>query len=68
MLAIDISSGFIWKELHDQVSRWIAKVNEYGITKWILYLAAIEEEERINLSRIQEELKVRQGRHVGHVA
>jgi hypothetical protein len=59
MLAIDLSSGFIWAELHDQVSRWIAKVNEYGITKWALYLAALEEEERISLTRIQEELRKR---------
>lgn len=64
MLVVDISSGFIWAELHDQVSRWIAKVNEYGITKWILYLAALEEEERINLTRIQEELNDRHGRQV----
>ena len=63
MLVVDISSGFIWAELHDQVSRWIAKVNESGITKWILYLAALEEEERISLTRIQEEL-TKQGRQV----
>ncbi len=63
MLVVDISSGFIWAELHDQVSRWIARINEYGITKWILYLAALEEEERISLPRIQEELS-KQGRQV----
>ncbi len=57
MLSIDISSGFIWAELHDQVSRWIAKVNEYGITKWILYLAALEDQPRISLTRIQEALR-----------
>lgn len=57
MLAVDLSSGFIWAELHDQVSRWIAKVNEYGITKWILYLAALEDQPRISLTRIQEELR-----------
>jgi hypothetical protein len=56
LLAIDLSSGFIWAELHNQVTRWIARINEYGITKWILYLAAIEEEPRINLNRIQQEL------------
>jgi len=61
MLAMDISSGFIWAELHDQVSRWIAKVNEYGITKWVLYLASCEKEERIDLARIQRELRERQG-------
>ncbi len=64
MLAMDLSSGFIWAELHDQVSRWISKVNEYGITKWILYLAASEEEERIDLTRIQEELRKQQGQEV----
>ncbi len=57
MLAVDISSGFIWAELSDQVNQWIRRVNEYGITKWILYLAALEEEEEIDLHRIQTELK-----------
>jgi hypothetical protein len=57
MLAIDISSGFIWMELSDQVNRWIERINEYGITKWILYLAAIEEGNEIDLQRIQQELK-----------
>jgi len=64
MLAVDLSSGFIWAELHDQVSRWISKVNEYGITKWCLYLAALEEEERISLTRIQQELRKRAHRDV----
>ncbi len=64
MLAIDLSSGFIWAELHDQVSRWIAKVNEYGITKWCLYLAALEDEERISLTRIQTALRERAHREV----
>jgi len=58
MLAVDISSGFIWGELGDQVSRWIGRVNEQGITKWILYLAALEEDGKdIDLERIQNELK-----------
>jgi hypothetical protein len=56
ILAIDLSSGFIWAELREQVMRWIQKTNEYGITKWILYLSALETEERINLERIKEEL------------
>lgn len=56
MLAIGLSSGFIWAELREQVMRWIQKTNEYGITKWILYLSALETEERINLERIKEEL------------
>jgi hypothetical protein len=41
------------------VNSWIKRVNDYGITKpalevWILYLSALEEEERINLGRIQQ--------------
>lgn len=64
LLAIDISSGFIWTELHNQVSRWIAKTNEYGITKWILYLAALETEKRTNLERIQQELWRQDRQHV----
>jgi len=27
MLAVDISSGFIWGELHDQVTRWIERLS-----------------------------------------
>jgi hypothetical protein len=57
VLAVDISSGFIWGELYEQVSSWIARINEYGITKWILYLSALEEEERISLERIQQALE-----------
>ncbi|QTA83432.1 p-loop domain-containing protein [Desulfonema limicola] len=57
LLAVDISSGFIWAELSDQVNRWITRVNEHGITKWILYLAALEKEDEIDLHRIQVQLK-----------
>ncbi|KPA17681.1 ATPase domain protein, prokaryote domain protein [Candidatus Magnetomorum sp. HK-1] len=64
ILAIDISSGFIWMELSDQVNRWIQRINEYGITKWILYLAAIEEGDEIDLERIQRELKVQESKDV----
>ncbi len=64
ILAVDISSGFIWGELYDQVSRWIERLNEYGITKWILYLSALEEEERIDLERIRRELRIREGHDV----
>lgn len=64
ILAVDISSGFIWGELHDQVTRWIERINEHGITKWILYLSALEEEERISLERIHQELEVREGKDV----
>ncbi len=64
ILAVDISSGFIWGELYDQVSRWIERLNDYKITKWILYLSALEEEDRIDLERIQRELKRREGQDV----
>ena len=33
VLAVDISSGFIWAELYDQVTRWIDRINDYHITK-----------------------------------
>jgi len=39
ILAVDLSSGFIWAELNDQVTKWIERINEYGITKWVLYLS-----------------------------
>jgi len=64
MLAVDISSGFIWGELSDQVSRWIERLNEYGITKWILYLSALEEGDRLDVERIQRELEAREGTRV----
>ncbi|MEN8220691.1 MAG: hypothetical protein ABFS56_30935 [Pseudomonadota bacterium] len=56
ILAVDLSSGFIWSELNDQVSRWIERINDYGITKWILYLSAIQEGEKIDLTQIQQAL------------
>ncbi len=61
ILAVDLSSGFIWGELSDQVNRWFERVNEYGITKWILYLSALEEGDRLNLERIQISLREREG-------
>ena len=61
ILAVDISSGFIWAELYEQVNGWIERINDYHITKWILYLSALEEEEKISLERIQRELKAREG-------
>jgi hypothetical protein len=64
ILAVDISSGFIWGELHDQVTRWIKRINQHGITKWILYLSAICEGERISLEQLRQELKVREGKEV----
>jgi len=64
LLAVDLSSGFIWAELNDQVSQWIERINEYGITKWILYLSALEEGERLNLERIQQALLEQEGKQV----
>ncbi|MEZ4864264.1 MAG: hypothetical protein R3C14_23330 [Caldilineaceae bacterium] len=64
VLAVDISSGFIWAELNEQVNSWIARINEFGITKWILYLSALEEERRISLERIQQQLKAKEGKDV----
>jgi hypothetical protein len=64
ILAVDLSSGFIWAELNDQVSRWIERINDYGITKWILYLSALEEGERLNLERIQQALQENEGKRV----
>lgn len=67
ILAVDISSGFIWGELNDQVSRWIERVNEHKITKWVLYLSALEENEdkdrgnELNLERIQRTIREREG-------
>lgn len=64
MLAVDLSSGFIWGELNDQVNRWITRINEYGITKWVLYLSALEEGDRLDLKRIRRELREREGKDV----
>ncbi len=70
IMAVDITSGFIWGELNDQVARWIERINEHNITKWILYLSALEENEekekrnRLNVERIQRELKKREGSDV----
>ena len=64
LLAVDLASGFIWGELSDQVNRWIDRINEYGISKWILYLAALEEGNQIDPERIQKELEQKQGTEV----
>nr|VFK11842.1 MAG: ATPase [Candidatus Kentron sp. LPFa] len=53
ILAVDLSSGFIWAELADQVEKWIARINEHGITKWVLYLSALEEGEELDLDHIR---------------
>ncbi|MDM8537249.1 hypothetical protein QUF70_10880, partial [Desulfobacterales bacterium HSG17] len=70
ILAVDITSGFIWAELNDQVTKWISRINEYNITKWILYMSALDEntEEnkrgRLNVERIQQEIMKREGTDV----
>ncbi|MEM7535201.1 MAG: hypothetical protein AAF639_23695 [Chloroflexota bacterium] len=69
MLAVDISSGFIWAELFNQVNSWIQRVNEIGITKWILYLSTLDDpdakhEREIRVERIQHELKAREGKDI----
>ena len=72
VLAVDISSGFIWGELYEQVMSWIERINEYGITKWILYLSALEYEDQqnqtnereIDVERVRQELKRREGKDV----
>lgn len=61
VLAFDITSGFIWAELGAQVDGWIERVNKHNITKWVLYLAALEEEEKISLERIQHEMEEKEG-------
>jgi len=64
ILAVDLSSGFIWAELNDQVTRWIERINDYGMTKWILYLSALEEGERLDLKRIQDALLEQENKHL----
>jgi len=67
ILAVDLSSGFIWSELNDQVNRWIERINEYGITKWILYLSAISKDNKddeIFPEQIQTALLEREGKEV----
>ncbi|TGO02641.1 hypothetical protein PN36_21505 [Candidatus Thiomargarita nelsonii] len=56
ILAVDLSSGFIWGELSDQITRWLERINEYGITKWVLYLSAIQNGDKIDLKQIQQAL------------
>ncbi len=64
MLAVDLSSGFIWNELSAQVNQWIERINDYGITKWVLYLSALEEGDKIDLGRIQQQLFEQDGQQV----
>ena len=64
ILAVDITSGFIWGELCDQVNRWIERINDFQITKWILYLASMDENRaskrgEIIVSNVQKMLKAR---------
>ena len=61
ILAVDLSSGFIWGELSEQVNRWIERVNKSGITKSVLYLSALEKGDKLDLERIQKEIFSRKG-------
>ncbi|ETR68760.1 MAG: hypothetical protein OMM_04371 [Candidatus Magnetoglobus multicellularis str. Araruama] len=70
VLAVDLSSGFIWGELNDQVNRWITRINDQNITKWVLYLSALDEntnQERrgeLNLENIQKTIEHHEGKVV----
>lgn len=64
LLVVDLSSGFIWAEFSDQVTRWIRRINEYRITKWVLYLSALEESECIEPAHIQQQLEAKEGKIV----
>jgi len=61
ILTIDICSGFIWGELSDQINRWINRINKHGITKWILYLAALDDNIEIDIEAIQVQLQKKEG-------
>jgi len=43
------------------MNRWIERINSSGITKAVLYLSALEEGDRLDLSRIQKEVQKREG-------
>ncbi|ETR73922.1 MAG: hypothetical protein OMM_00584 [Candidatus Magnetoglobus multicellularis str. Araruama] len=70
VLAVDLSSGFIWGELNDQVNRWITRINDQNITKWVLYLSALDEntnQERrgeLKLENIQKTIEHHEGKVV----
>ncbi|MBF0451204.1 MAG: hypothetical protein HQK75_10915 [Candidatus Magnetomorum sp.] len=64
ILAVDVSSGFIWGELNDQIMRWITRINDMGITKWVLYLSAIYDGDRIDSEWIREQLLIKEGKDV----
>ncbi len=67
-LAVDISSGFTWGELHDQVTRWIKRWCsgiKQEIIKSTLYLSAMDEnaaEEkrgRLKVEKFRDEINAR---------
>ncbi|KPA10034.1 ATPase domain protein, prokaryote domain protein [Candidatus Magnetomorum sp. HK-1] len=64
IMAVDVSSGFIWGELHDQVMRWINRINDVGITKWVLYLSATCEGDKIEPELIKKQLFKKEGKDV----
>ncbi len=64
ILAVDLSSGFIWEELREQVESWIKRFDDVGVAKWVLYLSAFEKDEWIKPERIRKKLLQREARDV----
>jgi hypothetical protein len=56
--------------LVDQVNRWITRINDQNITKWVLYLSALDEntdEKRrgeLKLENIQKTIAEQEGKVV----
>jgi len=70
ILAVGITSGFIWSELNDQVTHWISRISDHKITKRILCLSALEENEEegersaLDIEQIRREIRKREGSDV----
>ena len=70
VLSVDLSGGFIWGELVDQVNRWITRINDQNITKWVLYLSALDENTdknrrgELKLENIQKAIAKHEGKVV----
>ncbi|VFM95553.1 MAG: hypothetical protein BECKG1743F_GA0114225_100764 [Candidatus Kentron sp. G] len=66
ILALDLAGGFIWAELDEQVSRWIASMDRDGdgLAERVLYLSTREDGSRLDPARLREALRVREGRDV----
>ncbi len=65
IVAVDLSSGFIWKELNNRVARGVGRSDEPDVAKWLMYFFALDENieperfNRFNIEKIQRELKNR---------